>query len=188
LAREIILADPRVDVCRLALDLDLAASDLRAVSDSYARTSSRRCRCSAAIISIAALVGLASCQARDYSHLAVYNQTTVPIVFLAVRSAGYSDYYVGPCSAARFIYGSGTNGWDAVDPSAQPSPAPTNAVRIVVRPGPAAEGTMDTIVVATSGGMDVHGGLVPPSLPPCAGVPPSLAPGEFVTPNPTAAP
>ncbi len=143
---------------------------------------------SAILLGLTAVLSLGACRSGpEFSHFTVYNQTTVPIVFSTARNQGRTDYYVLPCSSAQFIYGSGTNGWDAVDPSAQPSPRPTNAVRFEISPGPLADANMDTTWWMTSTG-SYHGpGTVVPSLPPCEGVPPRSDP-RIITPPPTIAP
>ncbi len=57
-----------------------------------------------AILLMAVGLVFAGCrQSPEYSHLAVYNQTTIPIVFSAARSQGRTEYYVLPCSSAQFI-------------------------------------------------------------------------------------
>lgn len=119
---------------------------------------------------------LSACQQRGESHLAVYNQTLVPVVFAASGGKGLVDYVVGPCAVATFIYGPATSGWVPAQPSLQPSAISPDAVRIVVQPGPAAEGTQDTTVWVTPDLVWHAPGIIVPSLPPCAGSPPTAAP------------
>jgi hypothetical protein len=122
---------------------------------------------------------LASCQAR--SHLVVYNQTTVPIVF----NEGARDLFVSPCSVARFVFGSG---WQPEDPPTQPSSAPTNPSRVVFGVGPPVEAVQDVTVWVTTSGVHVSYPIVVPSLPPCVGVPPTPAPGLYISPMPSRSP
>lgn len=128
------------------------------------------------------IIVLASCHPGRDSHLVVYNQTSVPIVF----HDGGRDRFVPPCSVARLVWGAA---WDPEDPPTQPSPAPANPARVVLlQPGPAAEAVQAVTVWVTTTGVHVDYPIVVPSLPPCSGVPPTPAPGPYVTPPPSATP
>ncbi len=120
------------------------------------------------LIGIVASALVVACTGPGPSHLVVYNQTTVPIVF----SDNGFNYYVAPCSVAKYIATSAT--WKR-DPPSDESVMP-GAIGVGVYATSLPDIYVNYTATVTSDLVKTTPGLSDPSLPPCVGVPPSPGP------------
>jgi hypothetical protein len=119
-------------------------------------------------IPILIALSLAACTTR--SELIVHNRTTVPIVFTQITLTNV----VPACSSAN--YGWTGPGWSPRATGAPSSPPP-EAVPVEIDVAPPADSTVQVTVIVTWDGPLIYDPKnEPPSLPPCAGVPPAPTP------------